>query len=271
MFLHPDNQKLLWNLINQNTVFIEKPLKEREHIFKNAMQVIYNDNVECVNDRNRLNELNKSVIYLIKTWIQKVHSPSSHTGDSSNSPPASNFPTNSFGRSPENWSSPSLRSGESLNSFTGFDPVSPAVPNPKMNFSERSIDNFRASPERSEGGHQFAVTGNGNSDESRKYVYNDPYPKPNIKPEDIMQKIEDKPIQNIDELIQKQMMEREQVNVFRNENHDGKSAGRYEGLEDIIRKVIDDFYEKNMKKDFDNLKNEINIIKNYIKSDENTN
>jgi hypothetical protein len=26
-----------------------------------------------------------------------------------------NFPANSFGRSPENWASPSLRSGESLN------------------------------------------------------------------------------------------------------------------------------------------------------------
>jgi hypothetical protein len=26
-----------------------------------------------------------------------------------------NFPANSFGRSPENWSSPSLRSGEALN------------------------------------------------------------------------------------------------------------------------------------------------------------
>lgn len=212
MFVHPDNQKLLWDLINKNTVFIEKPLKEREYIFKNAMQVVYNDNIDCVNDRNRLNELNKSVIYLMKSWIHKVHIPLTST-EAKTEP----------------------------NSYIGVDPVSMTPLN--------SV----------------------NTDESRKYVYNDPYPKPNLKPEDIIQKIEDKPIQNIDELIQKQKMEREHVNVFRNENYDGKCSGRYEGLEDIIRKVIDDFYEKNMKKDFENLKNEINTIKNYIKSDENTN
>jgi signal transduction histidine kinase len=63
---------------------------------------------------------NKFVITIpLETCVEscKMSSTSLRSGD--NVRRFSNFPANSFGRSPENWASPSLRSGESLN-FSSF-------------------------------------------------------------------------------------------------------------------------------------------------------
>jgi hypothetical protein len=75
LFIHPENQELLWNIINKtklsNTI-------NREHWFRNCIQHFYdkiqNENL-VINDKDSLENMNKNVLSYM---IQNLHPPSSN-------------------------------------------------------------------------------------------------------------------------------------------------------------------------------------------------
>jgi hypothetical protein len=58
-----------------------------------------------------------------KSFFEPKHSFQRTTCENLNNELRDNFPANSFGRSPENWASPSLRSGESVSAFPEIPPA----------------------------------------------------------------------------------------------------------------------------------------------------
>jgi len=65
MFIHEKNQKILWELINEVPLFSKQPLEEREHQFQTAIEKIYHENPEKINDKKHLTNLNKHTIHLL--------------------------------------------------------------------------------------------------------------------------------------------------------------------------------------------------------------
>ena len=65
MFIHPENQTILWDLMNEVSLFFNQPLEEREHQFRLAIEKIYHENQEKAKEKKHLIELNKQTIQLL--------------------------------------------------------------------------------------------------------------------------------------------------------------------------------------------------------------
>jgi len=73
LFIHPENQELLWNILNK-----KENIHNREHWFRNCIQHFYdkiqNENL-VINDKDSLENINKNVLSYM---IQNLHPPSSN-------------------------------------------------------------------------------------------------------------------------------------------------------------------------------------------------
>jgi hypothetical protein len=73
LFIHPENQELLWNILNK-----KENIHNREHWFRNCIQHFYdkiqNENL-VINDKDSLENMNKNVLSYM---IQNLHPPSSN-------------------------------------------------------------------------------------------------------------------------------------------------------------------------------------------------
>jgi hypothetical protein len=248
MFIHPENQTLVWNIINQNEKFSSMPLKTREHMFKTAFSEIYhfslsafenssrglsersadndqnwkidgrsqndsrlkilrsatNENLaaygekyKIMNDKSKINELNKMVILYIKhNYLM-------------------DYPSQSWkiaGNSKNGRQLKILRSATEENSFLSGEYQSSVPYERNSNIHVDTI--LRDLPERSAGKDPFSAAGGGESLNKREqnifpYLIVDKMNEID-KTKPVIDKVEDKPIQNIEELIEKQKAEREQ-------------------------------------------------------------
>lgn len=74
LFVHPENQKILWNIINGNPFIIRyfeaRPQKEKEAWFRKSIEEFYTRIQDKEIDTQELNHLNKE---LLTNMIQSVH------------------------------------------------------------------------------------------------------------------------------------------------------------------------------------------------------
>uniref|UniRef100_A0A6C0DLS5 Uncharacterized protein n=1 Tax=viral metagenome TaxID=1070528 RepID=A0A6C0DLS5_9ZZZZ len=73
IYTHPDNQELLWNIINQNhyinTYFIQFPNQKKDFWFKTVIEAIYNKNSSPNITKDELYKMNQDTIF---TMIQII-------------------------------------------------------------------------------------------------------------------------------------------------------------------------------------------------------
>jgi hypothetical protein len=71
LFVHPENQELLWNIVNQNPYLVSmlsnQTMEQKQKWFKSIIEMFYNLNSHTNLDKTQLNQLNKDTLsYMIQ-------------------------------------------------------------------------------------------------------------------------------------------------------------------------------------------------------------
>ena len=94
LFVHPENQKIIWNIINGNPYIIRyfesKPQQEKEEWFRKSIEDFYTRIQGKEIDPNQLNILNKEVL---TSMIQSVHLQNPQYTAHNSTPPVNIPPT----------------------------------------------------------------------------------------------------------------------------------------------------------------------------------
>jgi len=91
MFIHPENQTILWDIINESPLFLHIPLLEREQWFRSIIAKIYTEHRDMVDIRTCLPELNrKTVIFMMKTLHEISRTSSSASSQNQHQTPSIN-------------------------------------------------------------------------------------------------------------------------------------------------------------------------------------
>ena len=172
LYIHPENQELLWNIVNQNsfltaTLSTQTP-SQKQVWFKGIIETFYNMNKHKTLDKSQLNKLNKdTLVYMIQMVRAAPPMESSFMFD---------------------------RNSRTVNSFIDASPPktnAPLITTPPV-IPDNRAEMFNA---------QF---------QSRQREYESMLEKKAPTEVNFSEKIEDGIISNMDELIKRQLQEREE-------------------------------------------------------------
>jgi len=209
MFIHEENQKILWELINEVPLFSKQPLEEREHQFQKAIEKIYHENPEKVNDKKQLTNLNKTTILLLLTQMFSFENNTNMivSNTNRNSPPY-----------------------QSYDSTQKEQPSNFIIENQQKEYYQKPI--VEQPTEK-----KIAEQYQNNIFEQRQKEYDAMMNKPPLPDVEFTEKTKDGPIQNIEELIEQQKKERE--NVFNHPPPPPKAAPPHEVLSPPVGDLSD--------------------------------
>uniref|UniRef100_A0A6C0D3Z1 Uncharacterized protein n=1 Tax=viral metagenome TaxID=1070528 RepID=A0A6C0D3Z1_9ZZZZ len=79
LYVHPENQELLWNIMNQNqylnTMLSYQSIEQKQEWFKNIIQLFYQQNSHKTLDKTQLNQLNKDTLSYMMNYAKAVPPP----------------------------------------------------------------------------------------------------------------------------------------------------------------------------------------------------
>jgi hypothetical protein len=170
LFIHNENQELLWNIINKCSLFYKTQTLNKEQWFRNCIQHFYdkiqNENIQ-INNKDELQELNKNVLTYMVTQLHQISQQYSGTQR-----PQSNLPL-----------------------------ITPSI----QQTSFISAQNYMGKEaERANKQEQF-----NSAFEERQKQYESLFSKPSLPEIDFSEKKDDGPISNMEELVQQHLKERE--------------------------------------------------------------
>jgi len=170
LFIHNQNQELLWNIINKCNLFYKTQTLNKEQWFRNCIQHFYdkiqNENIQ-INNKDELQELNKNVLSYMVTQLQQISQQYSGTQR-----PQSNLPL-----------------------------ITPSIQQPTFISSQNYMGK---ETERANKQEQF-----NSAFEQRQKQYESLFSKPALPEIDFSEKKDDGPISNMEELVQQHLKERE--------------------------------------------------------------
>jgi hypothetical protein len=99
LYIHPENQKLLWNTMNQSSLFrqLQSPMKEQ--FFKSVIQLFYEKYKNIQLSTDTLKQLNKDTILIMTNKLKEKNnsiSSTSHSTSTSFSPSGSSILLNNY-------------------------------------------------------------------------------------------------------------------------------------------------------------------------------
>jgi hypothetical protein len=170
LFIHNQNQELLWNIINKCNLFYKTQSLNKEQWFRNCIQHFYdkiqNENIQ-INNKDELQELNKNVLSYMVTQLHQISQQYSSSSRSQ-----SNLPL-----------------------------ITPSV----QQTTFISAQNYMGKEaERANKQEQF-----NSAFEERQKQYESLFSKPALPEIDFSEKKDDGPISNMEELVQQHLKERE--------------------------------------------------------------
>jgi hypothetical protein len=170
LFIHNENQKMLWNIINKTILFHKIQDFNKEHWFRICIQHFYDkiqsENIQIQN-KNELEEFNKNVItYMIKQ-LHHIY----------------------------------IQQGEMTKENKYLPLITPSI----QQTTFTSVQNYIGKEaERANKQEQF-----NSAFEQRQKQYQSLFSKPTLPEIDFSEKKDDGPISNMDELVQQHLKERE--------------------------------------------------------------
>ena len=188
LYIHPENQKLLWNAIIKSPRFIS--LESKEIWFKNIIQHFYESNRHVQLNGNALLQLNRDTIQLMMNQLKSMVEPAASINANSNS--------ESF--------TGSTASRESFTSVSHY--VKDSKSANETLYSDTSLPVYNKNETRDYilGQKQEMLT---KQFSSKQQEYNSMLLKETPKDVNFKETQLDTPISNIDELIKKHIMERD--------------------------------------------------------------
>ena len=80
LYVHPENQEILWNIMNQNpylnSLLSYQSLEQKQEWFKNIIQTFYQQNSHKILDKTQLNQLNKDTLSYMINYAKASPGPS---------------------------------------------------------------------------------------------------------------------------------------------------------------------------------------------------
>ena len=80
LYVHPENQEILWNIMNQNpylnSLLSYQSSEQKQEWFKNIIQTFYQQNSHKTLDKAQLNQLNKDTLTYMINYAKAVPAPS---------------------------------------------------------------------------------------------------------------------------------------------------------------------------------------------------
>lgn len=195
LYVHPDNQKLLWNIFNTNPYLNQHFLKyapaQKEGWFKSIIELFYNKNKDINLDINQVHQLNKDTLYYM---IQIIRMPEQK-------PEPVNKPSDSV-PSPSPWQTPTTTYPEFTRFPTTVAPGNVQTPEPFTNVADSSITKESISNSRQDQYNKQFI--------ERQQNYNSMLEKKPPAAVDFRDKVSDSVITNMDELILKHKRDRDE-------------------------------------------------------------
>lgn len=188
LYIHPENQKLLWNAIIKSPRFIS--LESKEIWFKNIIQHFYESNRHVQLNGNALLQLNRDTIQLMMNQLKSMVEPAASINAISNS--------ESF--------TGSTASRESFTSVSHYVKDSKSANETLYSDTSRPVYNKNETRDYILGQKQEMLT---KQFSSKQQEYNSMLLKETPKDVNFKETQLDTPISNIDELIKKHIMERD--------------------------------------------------------------
>lgn len=225
LYIHSQNQELLWNTISKAPLFQIINPAYREQWFKNIIQLFY-DKYPLVRDSNSLQTINKETIQYMINELKHIQQQKPNY-----QPPATSQPA------------PNLQS----NSYSSLEP------------------NYMGKSELMERKQELS----NNAFMQRQKEYEKMFEKPAVPEVNFKEKLDDEPISNIEELIEKHRREREHELTqyspkikIDNEIQTESIIKEIIPVGELDKKVrwVDEQLYNELKKDFDELKKEMNIL-----------
>jgi len=80
LYVHPENQEILWNIMNQNpylnSMLSYQSPEQKQEWFKGIIQTFYQQNSHKTLDKSQLNQLNKDTLTYMISYAKAIPSPS---------------------------------------------------------------------------------------------------------------------------------------------------------------------------------------------------
>jgi len=252
LFIHPENQKILWNAISQSNLF-QNLGDSRESWFRNAVEQFYkkisgiNINIELLQKINKdfiqdilkvLKNITLSQTNALPQFYQPSTTPQStiqqpSTAQQSTIQPQSNYQYNSN----STYYNPEQNIYTNLSQSTHN--TNQVTPNINQNISYTLDSNKSASRDYISEKKQDEIN---SKFTNRLNQYNDLIIK-NIPSANFKESEMDKPISNMDELVKRHMMERDQVLQYEQQSQPNQSTHPILKIQEVINKPIENIIE----------------------------
>jgi hypothetical protein len=142
LFIHPENQKILWSVVTNNEnfkrVFLKSSQHDKEKWFRNIIEYFYNKNANNIVTKDQLNFLNRDVIVFITNQLKQIQQPSNAV------PPPSQpmqEPMTSFSRNMNYDDKKEMNPNQQFNERQkDYETMFSKPPPPDINFSENVKD-----------------------------------------------------------------------------------------------------------------------------------
>lgn len=223
LYVHPDNQQLLWGIINtnpyMNTIFEKYHPTQKAEWFKSVIETFYKQNQNQELSTVDLHQLNKDTLaYMIQLTQQIPPLSNTHLESNTHSPIYQDrqYPPN---LPPATMAPPPIRQSAPIPQQNLYQqPPQQSAPIPQQNMYQQHQQPMHQQPPSQFGMPPTSFSRQEQNQYQQSMVKKEPSPmeyksmfevkKP--EPIDFSEKIEDGVITNMDELIQKHLREREQ-------------------------------------------------------------